>query len=352
MKGVSIMKQELMKQELMRLIQQFGSNLSSHEYNQYIPKLRDYFIDYLLENKPNVSNVEYLFKYEFTRNDIIKSTGYYVIENPNVKSKSAIDDFLISLNRFFDSHINEKYPNQNLIALRPFNNLSSDIETYLLEKGIKLEERTSFPPIDENQYLFILNYIKAETKKSPKNEEVSIILKLLLLYGFSFDKIISLEREDYCFDTRTLEVKYMENPKRCLKLELPDALNKDISSYVNSRDKKTCKSRNLFVTREGNKITQSFPADFLNKVRKEYYLENNLENNLKNPFTNTGLAKYAVINMILNGVNQSVIYDLTGFKEDMYKDCQNKVNELKRLNRDRYINHMIRGISTYDEINN
>lgn len=35
---------------------------------------------------------------------------------------------------------------------------------------------------------------------------------------------------------------------------------------------------------------------------------------------------------------------------DIYKDCQNEVNRTEDLDRNRYINHVIRGISTYDEI--
>lgn len=49
-------------------------------------------------------------------------------------------------------------------------------------------------------------------------------------------------------------------------------------------------------------------------------------------------------------MNQSVILDFTGQKENIFNDCQNIIDERKKLNRNRYINHMIRGISVYDDM--
>lgn len=197
-----------MRDNLIKIVNQFGSGLSKHEYNQYIPKLRDYFIEYLLINITTTSDIEKLFKFEFTRSHIIQSTEYYIIQNDNVTSKSAIDDFLIALNRFFDEIINIRYPNQNLITIRPFTNLNNEVEDSLLKKGIKLNERKANPPINENQYNFILKYMVKESSKSIKTQQVHIILKLLLLYGFSFDRIINLQKDSFCPETRTLEIVY------------------------------------------------------------------------------------------------------------------------------------------------
>lgn len=339
-----------MKQGIIQLIDQLGMGLSEYEYNQYMPKLRDYFVDYLIENKSQALDIPNLFKFEFTRSDIILSTEYYVTKNENVKSKSAIDDFLIALNRFFDEVINIKYPNQNLITIRPFTNLNKDIEKDLLAKGIELEDRQAYPPIKEDQYKFILEYLERDKDLTVKNKQVHIIIKLLLLYGFSFDRIMNMKAESYSSERRTLELIYRENPLRSFKLELPYSLYKEIQSYVQGLSDKNNRKNFLFITKTGNKIKHDFPNEYLSKIKNEYFLGNEIEKEPRNPFTPTGLAKYAVINMILKGVNQSVILDLTGFKDDMYLACQKEVNEMKVLNRNRYINHMIRDISTYDEI--
>ncbi|TBL77431.1 hypothetical protein [Paenibacillus thalictri] len=116
---------------LNQLLRNFGINLTQYEFNQYIPKLRDYFFPFLLQEKKHVTDAGTLFKFELTRSDIVKSTEYYILKNEKVKSKSAIDDFLTALNCFFEEEIYEKYPNQNLMNIRPFNKLSSEIENRL-----------------------------------------------------------------------------------------------------------------------------------------------------------------------------------------------------------------------------
>ena len=54
--------------------------------------------------------------------------------------------------------------------------------------------------------------------------------------------------------------------------------------------------------------------------------------------------------MIESGLNQAVIMDLTGQGIDVFSDCQNIVDNRNGFSRNRYINHMIRGINTYDDM--
>lgn len=341
-----------MQQKLMQLVEEFGRELSKYKYDNYIPKLRDYFLGYINDNKASITNIEHLLKFEFTRNDIILSTEYYVVNNGNVRSKSAIDDFLIALNRFFVDTVFKYYPNQNLITIRPFTNLSKEIENDLLEKGVELDDRQAYPPIKEEHYKFIMRYINIDKDKSLKTKQVHIIIKLLLLFGLSFDRIINLKKSDYCSEKRTLEILYKQKPARSFILELPYKLNKEIENYITHLNENKFESEYLFVNRNGKKINHGFPNWYLTNIKNEYYKNNDeIEDVAKShPFTPTGLAKYAVINMIIDGFNQSVITDLTGFKHDSYSDCQDIVNEIKLLDRNRYINHMIRGVSTFDEV--
>ena len=59
---------------------------------------------------------------------------------------------------------------------------------------------------------------------------------------------------------------------------------------------------------------------------------------------------HAIIKMIESGLNQAVIMDLTGQGIDVFSDCQNIVDNRNGFSRNRYINHMIRGIDTYDDM--
>ncbi|OMD49473.1 hypothetical protein BSK56_08965 [Paenibacillus borealis] len=90
--------------EIMNIVYHFGIKLTKSKFDMYIPKIRDYFAKYILENKSG-STIENVLKYEITRNDIIQSTVYYILKNKNVRSKSAIDDYLTIINRFFEEAV-------------------------------------------------------------------------------------------------------------------------------------------------------------------------------------------------------------------------------------------------------
>lgn len=120
--------------------------------------------------------------------------------------------------------------------------------------------------------------------------------------------------------------------------------------YSKFLDDQNSTNKSLFVNTKVKTIKHDFATSYLNVIKKKHFLSNSYESLDKNPFTPTGLAKFAIIRMILNNANHSVISDLTGYMTDVLSDCQNKVNELKELKRNRYINHMIRDIQTFDEL--
>lgn len=336
-----------MKEEFLSLVTVFSSGLTISEGNQYVPKIRDYFVEYIIQSKSG-SSLNDVLKYEITKKDLINSTVYYIQKNDNVRSKSAIDDFLIAINRFFSETIFDKYPNQNLIAMRPFTTLGTDVEQALFDQRISLEERQTFSAINDEQYKFILDYINEDHKASPKDKQIHIIIKLILLYGFSPERIINMKRSNYYHDERILEITYSEYPHRSLKLDIPYKMHREINEYLNKTEQ--AKHDSFFVNRNGKPIKHNFPTDYLKTLKEKYFFLYSNEDEVRNSFTPTGLAKYAITKMILNGINPSVISDLTGYMNDVISDCQDNVNEMKALNRNRYINHMIRGIQTYEEI--
>jgi len=339
----------VVEKELKDLLGSFGNQLTEAQRNQYIPKLRDYFIRYVLENKKDIKDIESLFKYELTRNDIIKSTKFYVTRNEDVKSKGAIDDFLIALNQFFELEIKEKYFNQNLINLRPFMKLSLEIGYELLNEGVKLKDKESYPAINDNQFNYLIQLIKDDNDNSMTKLQSRIIVKILLLYGFSPGRIISLKVSDFIIEKRSLYINYCENPNRFIKLEIPYSLFNDLLKHSEQRKNTKGFCDNLFITTTGNEITHSYLKYYLGKVKQDYYYKNPYEEiEDVNPFTLTGLAKYAIIKMILNGMNQSIIMDLTGFENDVFEYCQEYVNNIKAISKDRYINSKIRSIDTFD----
>lgn len=345
-----------MREKLLNIIYEFGEKLTQEEYNQYVPKLRDYLVPYIIQNKKESLDIGDIFRDEFTKSDVINATVYYVTNNENVESLSSVDDYLVSINRLFHELLFDKYPNTNLMKYRPFRILSSEVQDNLIDSGINLKKKETHPAINLGQYEFILKYLK-EYKPSIKNKssdtksnQVSIIIKLFLLYGFSINKIANIKISDYFHEKKTLRIDYKRVMTNSIYIELPYTLSKEIDNYLELRKKyNNLNSNLLFVTGDNNKITSRFTNDILKSIKKDYLKLNECAFD-KDPFTATGLQKYAIIQMIKHRMNPSVIMDFTGQMYDIYKDCQNEVDRTDDLDRNRYINHVIRGISTYDEI--
>ncbi len=339
-----------MKEKLIAIIEEFGKILTPDECNQYLPKLRDYLIPYIIETKSSGYDINRIFKDEFTRSDLVKSTMFYVIKNENVECLSAIDDYLIAVNRLFEELLFDRFPNPTLMKYKPFTSLNDEVQAELSKEGILLRAREVNPAINNEQYKFIIDYLKNLNSESIKSKQVKIIIKLSLLYGFSHDKIAVMTIADYNASQKTLRIQYDKTTKREIYLELPYSLSQEMNEYLLHRNRKdNLKSELLFVTQNSTKIKNGFLTEVLESMKKQY-TEMNSATLEKNYFTPTGLQKYAITQMIFSGINQSVIMDFTGQDEDIYRDCQNDVNRIKMLDRNRYINHMIRGIKTYDEL--
>lgn len=165
------------------------------------------------------------------------------------------------------------------------------------------------------------------------------------MYGISSDKIEALQINSFCSNKKVIEIPCSIRKDLHINIELPYTLAIQISDY---KDKiSNSQTTTIFRKETDKKINSSFLSTILKKIKYSYYEKQEVDNSL-NPFTPTGLQKYAIIKMIEAGINQSIIMDFTGQSQDIFNDCQFIVDENKQLNRNRYINHMIRGISTYD----
>lgn len=339
-----------MEEKLYELLDEFADSLTLYENQHYVYKIRDYLIPYLIKNKHGI-NAERIFKEEFTRMDIINSAVYYVEENEDVESLSAVNDFLIAVNRFFEELLFEKYSNPTLMTWKPFAQLSGEVLNVLKAKGIELKTKETDPAINFEQYRFIVNYLKNPVLSKTRMKKftvASIAIKVMLLYGISYDRLTTFLVGDYCIEERTLDVKYMKNGEQHIYIEFPYALAKELQKYLEERDAK--EDEFLLMTLANTKLDSKFLKPTLDDMRNLYYASKKENSDVKNQFTPTGLQKYAIIQMILAGMNQSIIMDFTGQKNDIYNDCQNEVNLQKQINRNRYVNQIMRGIATYDEI--
>lgn len=339
-----------MRERIIAIIEQdFGNQLTIHKYNQYVPKLRDYFVPYLLEQNEFGKDIPEIFGKAFNRNCIIQSAVYYIQKNENVSSKSAIDDFLIALNQLFEHVLFIKYPNEAVERLTPFATLAVEVEDKLKHLGVALKEREAYPPIEQSQFKYLINHLEALNTNNFKAMSIRIVVKLLLLYGLNVDRISSMQIQDYDAARRVLKVHYRDFTDRVIQLELPFSLVVDLEVYMRLREEQNFQGLDLlFLKVSGKPVRHDLAHEFLSDVKIAYEKEFGEKIAGKNPFTLTGLQKYAIINMILEGMNQSVIIALTGLKEHVINDCQREVDKQSALNRNRYINYKIRGTKTFE----
>lgn len=336
-----------MKAELMELLEGFSKTLTVWKYNSYVFKVRDYFIPYLLENKQGMS-VERVFREEFTRMDIVNATVYYVEHNRNVESLSAIHDFLVMLNVLF-GYTFEKYPNSNLQQYKSFTVFQNEIIETLESKGRTLKSKEVYPSLDYEKFDFVINYIKTTNVRDcrlKKFKTNAIAIKLLILYGISLDKLSALKVNNYDYKRRAIEIS--GNDKRDkIYLEIPYSLALEIEEYLESRNAE--KSDYLLAKNSNTQIDPSFVKDTLDVIREEYEEIFDKDDGV-NQFTVTGIQKFAIVQMILAGMNQAVIKEFTGQGDDILEDCQRQVNVEKKIDINRHINFTMRGIETYDII--
>lgn len=342
-----------MEKILCSTLDDYSKHLTRHQKNQYVTKIRNYFVPYLVENYDGIE-IKELFESEFTKRDIIDATIYYITKNKNIKSISAIDDFLIALNSFFQRKILRDYVNQNIAILVPFNKLSNDVNSYLSDKGIILKAKESNPAINFDEYNFIVDYLKKSSKKRLMSYQRPIILELFMLYGFSYDKLACFKRESYDMERNSLKIQFNNDNRNIVSLELPYKLKEQFHELFAFRNsKKNLNSVYLFINENNKMITHDVASIELTKIRKAYEKEMDIEYSLyqNNPFTATGLQKFAITKMLLAGMNETIISSFTNQQEDILKECQIRVNEQFQMDINRYINHMIRGIDTYDVFN-
>jgi integrase len=339
---------------LMEYCHAFGASLTSATYNQYIPIIREYFITYINENKKYKNTPEdiiRLLKNDITRQDLIDGAKYYVIENRNVTSQKGVNNFLISISKFVEFLSDKGIENIALTRLLPFKNLAQLIIDELESEGKHLDPPEEDPPINDDEFIFIVEYLNTVDFTKFTSAVYCVMTKLLLFLGLKYSRLASLKLKDFNTNNNTLDVIYDEKNDRHYTVHLPSMLSKQLKQYIKLRNEKNFSSALLFVNRNGKETTNSFLSDFLNRIRTGFIESRPVDDeylNDKNHFTPTGLIKYAIIQMIRRGINQSVIVDFTGNQEDIYRDCQNEVNEEKLESRNRYLDSKLRGIDSFD----
>ena len=308
------------------------------------------FIEYLKEKKSDYDGTFHdFFENEFSKDDITQSCIRYLQNSNKIKNFTAIERYLNAMTKLFEECIQKHgCNNRNLFALLPFGNLKEHVKEKL--KDLKLEEKASIPPIDENTANIIIEFLQdKKNTKSDVSKRNSIILRLIMLYGFKLERLKYIKVSDLRCDNHILDINSEKYGDNILSLELPFSLVNDINKYIDflKTDTHYTKDQYLFLMNTGKTITSSCCKEIFDKL--------NANKNCSR-ITFVGICKYAIINMIESGLSKEKIKLITGVQDDIIDDCEeiylrrlcnNQEKEL--LNRE--INQLIRSIPTYDSIN-
>jgi hypothetical protein len=333
-------------------IELFIDQVSERSYEIYKNKIM-VFYKFLVSEK-GINDKSYKSYLEAMKTEeIIESLNHYIVGN-KINSESVAWHYISVVKRYFlfiyDAE-NLKIQNTNLIKSFSLSQSSVDSFTYKIKKEIfesgDLEKKDSKTELTQEEVEVLISecdqQIKEllqrgsilEYKKYPSqyNDFVScIIIKLLLFTGAKYQVITNLRSSDLNLKQQILRINGY-----CIRL--PINLFTQLLEYVAIKQlmQSDCdnEDNSLFIRADGETPQgTSFISDTLVQFTGRG--------------DTTGIIKFAIIEMIKKGINQSVIQDFTGNGSKIYDYCQSKVNESKNLSVNRYLDSKLRSLEIYD----
>lgn len=322
---------------------QFSDEIKNN-YPDYAT-LYNYFYEYIEKTYASEeSTLGEFLGYNLCKRDIINSCVYYA-EQSNATSVSAIEKYLNSMTKLYNSYIKPNgYDNKSLEAIVPFASYKEEVREKINKK--ELMEKNNFPALTEDGFMKIIEYLYKFQKKTYVGMQISIIFKLIMLYGFKLERIKYLQVGDYDENESTLSIVVdddVDNTPRLI-LELPAYISNEIKNYLGQHIKK--KNEYIFLNRQGHVVEPSFFSYTFRAIEDRYGIK-------EKSFTTTGLAKYAIKHMIREGIGAADIKLITGMEDIVVDDCEmsvrmENISDMNGLNRK--INSKIRTIPTVDNM--
>ncbi len=314
-----------MENELMNLIEQFLDNMKKNNglstINTYRRKIY-VFYEFVVLNI-NKTNVRYMYFLNTMDKDSLMQSVEYYVKAGNIKSRAAVDIYYSVLVNFYNFLL-EEYGKTNdyFQESKKKEEFKEAFEQKI--KELHLRESEQQVPIDREMAIKILKECDklidaADAEKILKREKgvysnyiSSLIVKLVLLYGLKNDAVRKIEIDDYNEQLNDLIINNY-------RVHLPDGLAMQMKKYAEIRrkflDKYNVKSERLFFDDSDVKKEMDNTKMFIVLKR----VMGNMQAQ--------GVAKYAIIQLLREGIPAYIISDFTDYKEDVLSYCQEKVDE-------------------------
>lgn len=206
----------------------------------------------------------------------------------------------------------------------------------------RLREKDTFDMLDRNEIVDLIEicdsaistYINNEVSKKAYNKVLSALcIKLISFTGIVYRKLRQVKISD--------DIEQFN--KICIdefKIYLPENYSKQLKAYIKLRNKilerENKQSDYLFITFEGKQLpkTTSTISEFLGMVTGRRDL--------------TGIIKYAIRNMVLAGISDSIIASLTDAGSNIIKQCIDNGGDFDKKYWNAYIDSRLRNIDIFD----
>lgn len=317
----------------------FESSLTT--YRCKINVFKEYMLDTI---KLNDINYERILR-GMNEEEIIKSLEDYVLTR-GIKFINTANCYMTVLKEYFMFLLNQlEIRNEVFSSIERLNKLEKLVGDQI--KKLNLREADDKKPISENGFKrlndhcnriideFEINQMKAfdGKYKNPYDNFVSAMMtKIVMFFGVKSFRPLEIEKNHLDLDLNMLKIDNYW-------IHLPNNLSRQLKKYYRiSIELFGQKSNMLFVDRNGN----SFDANSYGQTYK-------VINDIFGTSSAEIVAKYTIIEMIKQGINVSLILDLTGFGVDTYFYCQEAVDEGKSVvDRTKYLDSKMRKLDIYE----
>lgn len=295
------------------------------------------------------SDIGYLS--QVTTNVIISTLEEY-IRKSNLTSKETAFRYKSSIKDFLNYLIGEEKI-KNDILLKEFGYTPSNDKSYIgkMNKYIAdnplLKEKKDYIALSEDEIEQLIidcnktisdeENLRKATKSSKYYNKIlsALIIKLIIFTGLSYRCL----REILYYNT--LNLIYNTIKINNFTIHLPHGLLDQFKIYEDLLFKINNNSENrdyLFIKFNSNQLSTITSSSSLSNYIKAYTGRQDIN----------GIIRRTIINMILHGINESLIKKLTGIKSTIYEPCQKEANKMFSAKSSVFLDSKLRSIYTFD----